>query len=116
MTEFFEKVFSLAFRRKKDVNPYTFDGGEFPLPVRHEWGEGQANENGLLSPTLSSIVPLEEREQAPFAFDEQFCPALSSARPLSPFLRLAAVLTLVTCPGILQWLIPPTLFPSRTRR
>ena len=85
MTEFFEKVFSLAFRRKKDVNPYTFDGGEFPLPVRHEWGEGQANENGLLSPTLSSIVPLEEREQASSAFGEEFCPAPAIGAPAKLF-------------------------------
>jgi hypothetical protein len=43
--------------------------------VRHERGEGQANENSLLSPTLSSIVPLEEREQDPFAINEEFYPA-----------------------------------------
>ncbi len=49
----------------------------FPRPMRNEWGEGQGegfpNKNGLLSPTLSSIVPLEEREQAPLAFGEEFC-------------------------------------------
>ncbi len=36
--------------------------------MRDEWGEGQGeglpNKDGLLSPTLSSIVPLEAREQA----------------------------------------------------
>jgi hypothetical protein len=31
------------------------------------------SQDALLSPTLSSIVPLEEREQAPFALDEEFC-------------------------------------------
>jgi hypothetical protein len=44
--------------------------------VRHERGEGEGeglpNKDGLLSPTLSSIVPLEEREQAPSAFKEEF--------------------------------------------
>ena len=49
-------------------------GRRFPLPVRHERGEGEGlpNKDGLLSPTLSSIVPLEEREQASFAFNEEF--------------------------------------------
>jgi hypothetical protein len=65
MTEFFETAISLALRREIFVNAYTFDGCEFPLPVRHEGGEGkgegQSNEDCLLSPTLSSIVPLEER-------------------------------------------------------
>jgi hypothetical protein len=42
--------------------------------MRNEWGEGQGegfpNDDGLLSPTLSSIVPLEAREQALRAFKE----------------------------------------------
>ncbi len=55
----------------------TFTGCRFPLPVRHERGEGEGeglpNNDGLLSPALSSIVPLEEREQAPCAIKEEFC-------------------------------------------
>ncbi len=42
------------------------------LPVERE-GEGLPNKDGLLSPTLSSIVPLAEREQRPLAFNEEFC-------------------------------------------
>ena len=34
---------------------------------------GFPNKDGLLSPTLSSIVPLAEREQRPLAFNEEFC-------------------------------------------
>jgi hypothetical protein len=48
------------------MNQCNFTTCGFPLPVSHERGEGegegQPNENGLLSPTLSSIVPLEARE------------------------------------------------------
>ncbi len=44
--------------------------------MRHERGEGEGegppNKDGLLSPTLSSIVPLAEREQAPGALKEEF--------------------------------------------
>src|SRR5258708_25568204 len=36
-------------------------------------GEGLPNEVGLLSPVLSSFVPLKEREQAAFASNEEFC-------------------------------------------
>ncbi len=58
--------------------------------MRHERGEGEGegslNEDGLLSPTLSSIVPLEEREQAPCAFKEEFCftPPLNFAQFFIP--------------------------------
>jgi len=45
-------------------------------------GEGQSDEACLLSPTLSSIVPLEEREQAPLAFGAEFCPT-----PDGPLIR-----------------------------
>ncbi len=45
--------------------------------MRHERGEGEGeglpNKDGLLSSTLSSIVPLEESEQAPCALKEEFC-------------------------------------------
>ncbi len=61
------------FARKIYDNMDTFIGCGFPLPVRHERGEGFPNKVGLLSPTLSSIVPLEEREQGSFAFNEEFC-------------------------------------------
>jgi hypothetical protein len=61
-------------KAKRYDNIYSFTRREFPLPVRHERGEGQGegllNDKGLLSPTLSSIVPLEEREKAPGAFKE----------------------------------------------
>ena len=53
--------------------------------MRHERGEGEGeglpNEDGLLSPALSSIVPLEEREQAPFAFNEELCLATVRGGP-----------------------------------
>jgi hypothetical protein len=70
-------VFYWLFEGKIYYNIYTFTGRGFPRPVRHERGEGEGeglpNKDGLLSPTLSSIVPLEEREQAPCAFKEEFC-------------------------------------------
>ncbi len=54
--------------------------------MRHERGEregeGSPNEDGLLSPTLSSIVPLAEREQTPCAFMKEFC--------LTPFWKILA--------------------------
>ncbi len=50
--------------------------------MRHERGEGEGeglpNDDGLLSPALSSIVPLEEREQSSFAFTEEFCLTLAN--------------------------------------
>ena len=76
-TKFLAMIFTLAFRAKNYDDTYTFTGRGFPLPVRHERGQGEGeglpNKDGLLSPTLSSIVPLAEREQAPFAFIEEFC-------------------------------------------
>ncbi len=43
--------------------------------MRHERGEGEGEIKTASSPcaSLSSIVPLEEREQAPIAFLEEFC-------------------------------------------
>ncbi len=64
----------------------TFTRRRFPLPVRHERGEGEGeglpNNDDLLSPALSSIVPLEEREQGPCALKEEYCLALTLS--LSP--------------------------------
>ncbi len=75
-TKFLGTIFSLAFPAKNYDDTYTFTRRGFPLSVRHERGEGEGeglpNEDGLLSPALSSIVPLEEREQTPFAFTEEF--------------------------------------------
>ncbi len=72
-------VFPSAFRAKEYDNIYTFTGRVSPLPVRHERGEGEGEG---LTPALSSIVPLEEWEQARFGFNEEFCltPSSDSAR------------------------------------
>ena len=64
------------FGRQIFVELYAFTGRGFPLPVRHERGEGEGeglpNKDGLLSPALSSIVPLEERGQAPSLSTKNF--------------------------------------------
>ena len=61
------RSFHWLFGRKISDNPYVFTGREFPPPVRHERGEGEgrgaSQKDHLLSPTISSIVPLEEKEQ-----------------------------------------------------
>ncbi len=62
-----------AFASAAEHSPfgdYFQSGRSCPLSLG---GEGLLNEDGLLSPALSSIVPLEEREQAPCAFAEEFC-------------------------------------------
>ncbi len=70
----------------------TFTERRFPRPMRNEWGEGQGegfpHKNGLLSPTLSSSVPLEEREQAPCALKEEFCLTPPQKRALFNSLKI----------------------------
>ncbi len=69
--------FHWLFERKIYDSLHTFTGRGFPPPVRNERGEDEGEglpiKDGLLSPTLSSIVPLGEREQAPCDYKEEFC-------------------------------------------
>jgi hypothetical protein len=60
--------FFIGFSAKKYMsNQYILAGYGFPVPARHGRegeGEGQSKKTGSSPPALSSIVPLEEREQA----------------------------------------------------
>ncbi len=55
------------------LRPNKEDEKQHTNNIQEGQGEGLPNKGGLLSPTLSSIVPLEERERAPCALKEEFC-------------------------------------------